>query len=403
MKPIFNAVISNPNHPEYGMATIPFPIPDEQYDNILALLDEQGTGDAVSRDCKIEEIYSGYPVLMRMCGGVASLDELDYLAKRLDSFDAGEAAQFQAMAEKLDLHGITDLINLTFCCQQATVITDFSDLEAVGRDHYMNLNGGAASVDELNALDGYETALLLIGGGAGVITPYGVVYDNGMKLSHDYDGHHLPPYLYDPSEIVIQITPVDRPEESEMLYFPCPDSKIDRARQRLGVEDFEDCTATLEMVGSIDEKVLKLFEEDFILSEHLDTLNHLAKCYAYFDKRAKEDFNTIVDYAWPQTPEEVLRIAENIHDFTLVKGIQTPEEYGEYMVKDSGRHEVDFELQNYVDYERYGQDQLEMEDGVFIEAGYLAYLGSDPEIEEIMSRTMQEEQPVFDQQMGGMA
>ena len=401
MKPIFHVSISNPYHPNYSMNTLSFPISAEEYDHDLALLDEVGIGDAVSRDCKIEEICGGYPVLMRLCGGVANLDELDYLARRLDSFDAGEAAQFQAMAEKLDLHGITDLINLTFCCQQATVITDFSDLEAIGRNHYMSLSGGVASVEELNALDGYETALLLIGSGVGVVTPYGVVYDNGMKLSHDYDGHHLPPYLYDPSETVIRITPVDRPEESEVLYFPCSDSKIDRARQRLGVGDFEDCSATLEMAGSMDEKVLKLFEEESILSEHLDTLNHLAKCYAHYDERAKEDFNTIVDYAWPQTPEEVLLIAENIHDFTLVKGIRTPEEYGKYMVKDSGRHEVDSELQNYVDYERYGQDQLEMEGGVFIEAGYLAYLGSDPEIEEIMSRTMQEEQPVFDQQMGG--
>ena len=79
---------------------------------------------------------------------------------------------------------MTDLINLTFCCQQVTVIADFTDLEAVGRDHYLNLNGGCASTEDLNNLDGYETALLLIDSGAGTITPYGVVYDNGMKLEH---------------------------------------------------------------------------------------------------------------------------------------------------------------------------------------------------------------------------
>lgn len=90
-----------------------------------------------------------------MEGNPVNLDELDYLAKRLDSFDVGEAAQFQAMAEKLNLNGMTDLINLTFCCQQAMVITDFTDLEAVGRNHYMNLNGGCASTEDHNNLDGY--------------------------------------------------------------------------------------------------------------------------------------------------------------------------------------------------------------------------------------------------------
>ena len=37
------------------------------------------------------------------------------------------------------IHILTDLINLTFCCQQATVITDFSDLEQIGRDHYIDV------------------------------------------------------------------------------------------------------------------------------------------------------------------------------------------------------------------------------------------------------------------------
>ena len=36
------------------------------------------------------------------------------------------------MACKLGVSNIKDFINLTFCCQQATVITDFSDLAAIG-------------------------------------------------------------------------------------------------------------------------------------------------------------------------------------------------------------------------------------------------------------------------------
>ena len=50
----------------------------------------------------------------------------------------------------------------------------------------MNLHGGSASVDELNKLDGEETARRLIESGSGTITPYGVVYDSGMKLEQIY-------------------------------------------------------------------------------------------------------------------------------------------------------------------------------------------------------------------------
>ena len=179
---IIHAVLGNPNHPEYGVATIPFPIPHDQYAHCMELLEALEIGDAVKADCQVQEINSFYSALKRTEMLPVNVEELNYLAKRLDSFDVGEAAQFQAMAHKLELFELKDFINLTFCCQQATVITDFSDLAAVGRNHYMNLHGGSASVDELNALDGKKIARQLIESGSGTITPYGVVYDNGMKL-----------------------------------------------------------------------------------------------------------------------------------------------------------------------------------------------------------------------------
>ena len=190
---MMEAVLSNADHPEYGVATIPLPIPRNQYDHCVSLLEALEIGGASEADCRLDSLDSAWPVLNRLVCTKVNLDELDYLAKRLDSFTVGEFSQFQAMAEKLNLTSMKDLINLTFCCQQATVITDFSDLTAIGRDHYMNLHGGSASVDELNKLDGEETARRLIENG-GTITPYGVVYDNGMKLKPVYDGRFFPCY-----------------------------------------------------------------------------------------------------------------------------------------------------------------------------------------------------------------
>lgn len=172
-----NAVLSNPKHPEYGQFTVPLPIPHNQYNRIMEALNAMDMGDPLARDCQMDEILGEYPILKRLEGKPVNIDELDYLAKRLDSFCyAQEGAQFQGAAVSYDYSDMTDLINLTFSCQQVTVITDFSDLEQVGRDHYMVLNGGCASKEELDALDGYETALLLIDEGNGVITPYGVRY-----------------------------------------------------------------------------------------------------------------------------------------------------------------------------------------------------------------------------------
>ena len=110
------------NHEEYGEATVPFPIPPNEYESILEQMEALELGDAVRQDCRISEMDSAYPILKRLEGGSVNLDELDYLAKRLDSFTDQEAAQFQAAAVKFGISGIKDLINLTFWCQQTCLL-----------------------------------------------------------------------------------------------------------------------------------------------------------------------------------------------------------------------------------------------------------------------------------------
>ena len=232
-----NAVLSNPKHPEYGQYTVPLPIPSDQYDGIMEALNTMGMGDPLARDCQMDEIFGEYPILKRLEGKSVNIDELDYLAKRLDSFCCAlEGAQFQGAAVSYDYSDMTDLINLTFSCQQITVITDFSDLEQVGREHYMVLNGGCASKEELDNLDGYETALLLIDEGDGVVTPYGVVYDNGMCLSQVYDGRHFPQYFYEPPLLTLTLQE-SKGAPQTWLYLPAPDLQIKRSLVRAGIVD----------------------------------------------------------------------------------------------------------------------------------------------------------------------
>ena len=271
---MIQAVLSNPSHPEYGVATIPFPIPRDQYAHCMEMLEALEIGDALKADCKVEKIDSFYSVLKRTEMLTVNMEELNYLAKRLESFDTGEAAQFQAMAHKLELFELKDLINLTFCCQQATVITDFSDLAAIGRDHYMNLHGGSASVDELNALDGEETARRLIESGGGTITPYGVVYDSGMKLEQVYDGRFFPCYYYEPNAITVAVTSKAEPEDTEhitWLFLPMVQEEIDRALLRGGITDPSEIRLSLED-SWLPHEVLDLLDMDHVDISELNAL-----------------------------------------------------------------------------------------------------------------------------------
>ena len=371
---MIQAVLSNPSHPEYGVATIPFPIPNDQYAHCMELLAALEIGDAVKTDCKVEKVDSFYTVLKRMEMLTVNVEELNYLAKRLDSFDTGEAAQFQAMAHKLELFELKDLINLTFCCQQATVITDFSDLAAIGRDHYMNLHGGSASVDELNKLDGEETARQLIESGSGTITPYGVIYDNGMKLEQIYDGRFFPFYYYEPNAITVAVTSKAELEDTEhitWLYLPVVQEEIDRALQRAGITDPADIRLRLEDTQLPDEADVLLDMEQ----ESLADLNALAQATDALSSDDMEKLGAVVMLAKPQNVEQIKNLAENLDLFDFAPGAHTPVEYGKYMIQQSGRFEYDENLDEFYDYEKYGLQRMGEEDGMFTDRGYIAYKG----------------------------
>ena len=393
---MIQAVLGNPHHPEYGVATIPFPIPRDQYAHCMKLLEALEIGDAVKADCQVQEINSFYSVLKRTEMLTVNVEELNYLAKRLDSFDTGEAAQFQAMAHKLELFELKDLINLTFCCQQATVIADFSDLAAIGRDHYMNLHGGCAKTEELDALDGEATARQLIESGSGMITPYGVVYDNGMKLEQVYDGQFFPCYYYEPNAITVAVTAKSEPEDTEhitWLYLPMAQEEIDRTLQRAGI------TAPLDIQLRLEDTQLPN-EVDVLLDmeqESLAGLNVLAQATDELSSDNMKKLGAVVTLAKPQNAEQIKNLVENLDLFDFAPGAHTPEEYGKYMIQQSGHFDYDENLDEFYDYEKYGLQRMGEEDGMFTDRGYIAYKGYTS-LAEIMDGSQSSHM-----EMGGMA
>ena len=392
---MFQVILSNPDYPDYGVVTIPFPIPRDQYAHCMELLAALEIGDAVKADCKVEKIDSFYTVLKRTEMLTVNVEELNYLAKRLDSFDTGEAAQFQAMAHKLELFELKDLINLTFCCQQATVITDFSDLAAIGRNHYMNLHGGSASVDELNALDGKGTARQLIESGSGTITPYGVVYDNGMKLEQVYDGRFFPCYYYEPNAITVAVTAKSEPEDTEhitWLFLPMVQEEIDRALQRAGITDPADVRLRMEDTQLPDEVDVLLDMEQ----ESLADLNALAQAADALSTDDMKKLSAVVTMAKPQNAEQVKNLAENLDLFDFAPGAHTPEEYGKYMIRQSGHFDYDENLDEFYDYEGYALQRMNEEGGMFTDRGYTAYKGYIS-MEEVMNGSQSSHM-----EMGGM-
>lgn len=375
---MLKTILTSPTHPEYGSVTVSFPIPEEDYDHSISLLEGLGIGDILAQDCRVVELESPYPVLDRLKGAAVNVDELDYLAKRLDSFCEGEGSQFLAMAHKLDLSDIKDLINLTFCCQQATVITDFSDLEQIGRDHCMNINFGVMSTEEHAKVDGRAEALRLIRSGQGTVTPYGVVYDNGMELQPLYDGRHFPSYLYKPSVIAIEAV-----SDGAAGYFclPMPDRQLQRMTGRAGLEAQN---IPLKVVlDELPEKAADALDLEGLTLGDLPGLNRLCRAIDPMKDAEREKLNAVVLMAEPEDVIAVCQLAENLDQFDFIPDVQTPEEYGRHMIRESGRYEYDANLEEFYDYRLYGEQRVRQEGGSFNECGYVSYHGVMP-LEELM-------------------
>ena len=175
----------------------------------------------------------------------------------------------------------------------------------------MNLHGGSASVDELNALDGKGTARQLIENGGGTITPYGMVYGNGMKLEQIYDGRFFPCYYYEPNAITIAVTSKAEPEDTEhitWLFPPMVREEIDRALLRGGITDSADVRLRLED-SQLPNEVDVLLDMEY---ETLSDLNELATATDGLSKADREKLGAVVILAEPKSAAQIKNLAERI-------------------------------------------------------------------------------------------
>lgn len=388
-----NAVLSNKNCPHYGVATIPIPIPKEEYDHTIAVLEALEIGSAVSSDCMVKEIRSELPILKRLEGSCVNLDELDYLVKRLDSFDKRELAQFGALTASQNICEIADFINLTFCCQGSPIVQDFTDLDKTGRFCYMERNGGGLLSDE-QGLDFRKEALNLILNEDGKVTPYGVIYDSGFRMEQLYDGQHFPQYRYEDCVMEVEVTSAEV-QNPMFICLPMSDLQLERAMLHGGFADTEELQLRF-LDSSLPEEADAAIHFE---QESIGELNELCRTVAELDAGDLKKLGAVVCFAKPSDAAELCHLAEQLDLFDFVPDISTPKEYGQHMICESGHFEYDENLEGYYDFEKYGKEHMEQEDGAFNHRGYVSYQGF-VSMEEVLEGVPSAR---LEQGMGGMA
>ena len=375
MKNVFEATLRNRSQPKLGALAVTFPIPEERYETMILALQNLQIGDVRKQDCCIESIRApDCPALLRMTNTMANVDELDWLGEQLESFDRYELLQFNAAVERFGLSAADELIDLSFCARDVTVVSDFNDLELVGKRHYLTVHGACDS-EELENLDGKETALALISGQPGYVTQYGVVYDNSIKLEQAYDRKHLPPIWMAENcilELKIRATGEDDPKKQEWVQLPTSQIKLERAMRRAGIASCSEMQMLVSDSRFPDEVDCTLDVEHGSLFE----LNRLCQICSNFKEQDFVKLGAVCQMAKPECAANLLQLAENLDQFDFAPGVHTPEEYGRYMIQKSGHFEYDENLDEFYNYGDYGVQRMLQEDGVFVDRGYVSYHGT---------------------------
>ena len=372
---MFEAKLKSRSQPKLGALAVTFPIPEERYENVILALQNLQIGDVRKQDCCIESIRApDCPALLRMTNTMANVDELDWLGKQLESFDRYELLQFNAAVERFGLSAADELIDLSFCARDVTVVSDFNDLELVGKRHYLTVHGACDS-EELENLDGKETALALISGQPGYVTQYGVVYDNGIKLEQAYDRKHLPPIWMAENcilELKLRATGEDDPKKQEWVQLPTSQIKLERAMRRAGIASCSEMQMLVSDSRFPDEVDCTLDVEHGSLFE----LNRLCQICSNFKEQDFVKLGAVCQMAKPACAANIRQLAENLDQFDFAPTVHSPEELGKYMIQQSGHYEYDENLEDFYNYGDYGVKRILQDDGVFVDRGYVSYHGT---------------------------
>ena len=383
-------MLCNRDHPEYGVATLTLPIPDEDYGRYMRELDRLQIGDVTAHDCYLDQITDAPPALDMLERTMVNVDELDFLARSIERYEPDELAKFQALVSTRKDWDVQTLINLSFSCEQTTVITDFSDLEEIGKGHYLTVHGGGVPAAEYEQLNGVGIALSLIAEGEGKITPYGVLYENGMQIEPLYSGHSFPAYM--DRAYLMEFELYSERDGAVTVFMPQPEKRLLRMLERAHIDPNIKIDAPAER---FDFRCESVFE-----------LNRLCAVVDKLDAAQKRKLSAVILYTVPENAMEIRHLTENLELFDFVSGVQSAEEFGKYMIRESGHFEYDEELEDYYDYAGYGQRRLDQEGGEFNELGYVSYNG-EPRLEELMANGSAEREQVhqkeYGMQMGGLS
>ena len=186
------------------------------------------------------------------------------------------------------------------------------------------------------------------------------------------------------------LTPEDV-ENMTLLCLPMTDRQLEHALARGKTGDVEQIRFKVDSIFVQNLGCVPNLEQ-----ESLTALNEMCRAIAALKHNELIKFGAAITFAQPQSAMQVKHLAENLELFEFILKVKTPEEYGKYMIQESGRFDYDDNLEGFYDFAGYAKQRMSQEQGQFVENGYISYHGTLG-LDELMA-----DSPEQDFQMGGL-
>ncbi|MFI3255513.1 MAG: antirestriction protein ArdA [Eubacteriales bacterium] len=331
-----------------------------------------------------------------MSGMKMSLDELNFLEKRLDSFTAEEMNLFCATSEISSPRDGFDLINLTYNLHCYSLIDSSKDMETMGKELYFH-EAISCPTEELQQVNGQKYLAELMKNNTPWETSQGLLYPNKNEPTQVYNGIHFPPYSYGGTsvEVILSATHPTLGKCEEILALPYYGSDLGKIQDRMGVLPMENLF--VEEIVLLDPAISKLLDhislEGVYTDDNLDDISELAEFYDRASPEMKEELQHLSEQLKLDDLHSLNCLSSAIvgDEIEFVPDITTPEDYGYYLVCENPETKIDEDMASFVDYDGYGESQLIGKSYVSTEDGMIIYDGDSSVLEEILTDFEQEQ------------
>jgi hypothetical protein len=354
-----------------GHRSIELPLSDEELNFQMR---QMGIRETIPKG-KLVKVSEKDNPLQKLEGQFLNMDEVYFFARRMEHLTEYERKVLAVYVNDCDVSTIKDLINLTFSMKGLSLLTDFSDASQVGVRLYTD---EFSEIPE-EQMDFTEFAKNALKESNVKVLPYGVLVDHGFELLEVYNGKTFPKFIVSEETVVVvevQNTTGDR----EYLYLPTDICSMDKVKERLQVREYREMKVT-EVKNLRLPDTLVSIPEDINEIQQLTLFNEMCRKVRRFQEAELKQLATAVQFTGLINFSNVAYIATHLNEFEINPTVHNDEEYGKYLITESGLFEVDELLLPHINYAAFGADKKA---GTFEVSGYVddGFVGVTRPIEE---------------------